>query len=248
MTPDNEQLERTMRQIGLTWILENYQQELAEAARKKRSARELLERLIEGEADAKFHRRVQRSIRSARFPVLKTLDQFQWDWPKTINADLIRHLAGLDFIDSRTNVVMIGGVGLGKTHLATALGHKACLKGRTVLFATAVDIINHLSAPAEPDGLVRRLKKYTAPELLIIDELGFLPVDRRGADLLFQVISARYERGAVIITSNRAYKNWVDTFAGDAVITSAVLDRVLHHCETVVLEGRSYRMKDRIND
>ena len=248
MTQDNEQLERTMRQVGLTWILENYQQELAEAARKKRSARQLLERLFEGEADAKFHRRVERRIRNARFPVLKTLDQFQWDWAKTINADLIRHLAGLEFIDSRTNVVMIGGVGLGKTHLATALGHKACLKGRTVLFATAVDIINHLSAPAGPDGLVRRLKKYTAPELLVIDELGFLPIDRRGADLLFQVVSARYERGAVIITTNRAYKNWVETFAGDAVITSAVLDRVLHHCETVVLEGRSYRMKDRIKD
>jgi len=244
----HETIERNMQQIGLKWIPEHYRNELTEGARKERTSLQILARLLEGEAADRFDRCVERRIRNARFPVPKTFDTFQWSWPEKINRDLIRHLASLQFIDNKANAIFIGGVGLGKTHLATALAYEACRKGRSVLFATAVDIINHLNTPAQPDGLLRQLKKYTSPELLVIDELGYLPIDRKGADLLFQVISARYERGSVIITTNRPYKDWAETFAGDAVITSAVLDRVLHHCETLVIQGRSYRMKERIAD
>jgi len=248
MEHDHEQIEQWMREIGLTWILENYEHELADAARAQRPPLQLLNRLFEGEAKAKFDRRVERRIMNARFPVVKTFETFQWNWPKNINRDLVRHLATLEFVDNKANAVFIGGVGLGKTHLATAIAYEACRKGRSVLFATAIDIINQLSIPDEPAGLVRRLRKYTTPDLLVIDELGYLPIGRKGADSLFQVISSRYERGSMIITTNRAYKDWTETFAGDAVTTSAVLDRILHHCETIVLEGRSYRMKDRIRD
>ena len=137
-------------------------------------------------------------------------------------------------------------MGLGKTHLASALGYTACLKGHTVLFATAIDVINTLSAAQAAGRMKQELKKYTRPAMLIVDELGFLPIDKAGADLLFQVISLRYEQGSLVITSNRAYKNWPEIFNNDSTLTSAILDRLLHHAETVLVEGKSYRMKDQI--
>jgi DNA replication protein DnaC len=141
---------------------------------------------------------------------------------------------------------MLGAVGLGKTHLATALGYAACLEGRSVLFTTAVDAINTLSAAQAAHRLKVELKKYLSPSLLCLDELGFLPIDKRGADLLFQIISLRYEQGSLVITSNRAYKDWPGIFNNDSTLTSAILDRLLHHAETILIEGKSYRMKGEI--
>ena len=140
----------------------------------------------------------------------------------------------------------MGLVGLGKTHLATALGYAACQHGHSVLFANAIDVINTLSAAQTKGVLKTQLKRYLSPAILVLDEVGYLPIDQRGADLLFQVISQRYERGSIILTSNKAFKQWPAIFNGDSTITSAVLDRLLHHAETVVIEGSSYRMKDRI--
>ena len=134
----------------------------------------------------------------------------------------------------------------GKTHLATALGYAACLEGRSVLFTTAVDAINTLSAAQAANRLKAELKRYIAPSLLCLDELGFLPIDKHGADLLFQIISLRYEQGSTVITSNRAYRDWPGIFNNDSTLTSAILDRLLHHAETIVIEGKSYRMKDEI--
>jgi len=191
-------------------------------------------------------RSIQRRIRLARFPVVKTLDQFNWSWPKKINRLQVQNLFRLQFVADKSNVILLGGVGLGKTHLAIALGYAACLKGNTVLFATAIDVINTLAAAKAAGRMKQELKKYTRPLLLIIDELGFLPIDKAGADLLFQVISQRYEQAALIITSNRAFKNWPEIFNNDSTLTSAVLDRLLHHAETVLVEGKSYRMKDQI--
>ena len=133
-----------------------------------------------------------------------------------------------------------------ETHLASALGYEACLKGHFVYFTTAIDVINTLSAAQARGMLKQELKKYTKPDLLVLDELGYLPIDKAGADLLFQIISLRYEQGAMIITSNRAFKNWPEIFNNDSTLTSAVLDRLLHHAETVLIEGKSYRMKDKI--
>jgi DNA replication protein DnaC len=143
-------------------------------------------------------------------------------------------------------VIFLAGVGLGKTHLATALGFAACLKGHAVRFATAVDVINTLAAARNTGWLKQELDKYLKPAVLILDELGYLPIDKTGADLLFQIISHRYERSATIITSNRVYKNWPEIFNNDSTLTSALLDRLLHHAETVIIEGKSYRMKDQI--
>ena len=137
-------------------------------------------------------------------------------------------------------------MGLGKTHLATALGYTACLAGKSALLATAVDAINTLAVAQAASKLKAELKKYLSPQILILDELGYLPTDKQGADLLFQVISQRYERGSTIITSNKAFKNWPEIFNNDSTLTSALLDRLLHHAETQVIEGKSYRMKDQI--
>jgi DNA replication protein DnaC len=126
------------------------------------------------------------------------------------------------------------------------VGYAACLKGYPVLFASAVDVINTLTAAQASGRLKQELKKYTKPALLILDELGYLPIDKAGADLLFQVISLRYEQGAMVITSNRAFKDWPEIFNNDATLTSAILDRLLHHAQTIVIEGTSYRMKDQI--
>jgi DNA replication protein DnaC len=239
-------LEETLRMLCLPFMAEHHNQLAAKAARDSLSHVDYLSRLTEGELNQRRDKACVRRIKSARFPVVKTLDQFNWSWPKKINRMAVQNLFRLQFMNDHSNVIMIGTVGLGKTHIATALGYTACLAGKSVLFATAVDTINTLAAAQAASRLKAELKKYLAPSLLILDELGYLPIDKHGADLLFQVISQRYERGSTVITSNRAFKEWPGIFNNDSTLTSAILDRLLHHAETVVIQGPSYRMKDQL--
>jgi DNA replication protein DnaC len=232
--------------LNLPFMLENYQAFAQSAADKHWSHLDYLTELLGGEASARDDRRVQRCIKQARFPVLKTLDQFDWNWPTKINRLLIQNLFHLDFVAKNANVVFISGTGLGKSHLMTALGHAACLRGHSVLFTGAVDIINSMAAAQASGGMKQTLNHYIKPRVLCIDELGYLPIDKFGADCLFQIISHRYERGATLLTTNRIYKNWASIFDKDAVLTSALLDRLLHHAETVLIEGKSYRSKDQV--
>ena len=243
-TPDD--LRRQLQFLKLPFILEHFEELAHKAGAEQWSHVEYLARLVEGEAALRQDRARQRRIKQARFPVLKTLPQFDFTWPTKINRLQVQNLFRLKFIEDQANAILIGGVGLGKTHLAIALGWAACQAGPRVRFATAIDIINSLSAAQNAGRLVKELKQYTRPELLIIDELGYLPIDKRGADLLFQIISHRYERGSIVLTTNKVYKHWPSIFNNDSTLTSAILDRVLHHAETLVLEGKSYRMKDRI--
>jgi DNA replication protein DnaC len=232
--------------LQLPYLREHYARQAQQAATESWSHVEYLARLIEGEAHRRAARRIERRVKDARFPVLKTLDQFQWNWPTQINRLQIQNLFRLAFLDDKANVILLGGVGLGKTHLSIALGYTTCLRGDSVLFTIAVDIINTLAAAQTNGGLKREMAKYLKPRVLIIDELGYLPIDKQGADALFQIISQRYERGAIVITSNRAFKHWPEIFNHDSTLTSALLDRLLHHAEIVVIEGKSYRMKDQI--
>ena len=240
-----EDLTKILRRLSLTFVAQNYEAMGQEAAREQLDHVEYLRRLAAGEDAARYERSVLRRIKAAHLPVPKTLEQFNWSWPSKINRAQIQDLFRLRFLEQNTNVVFIGGVGLGKSHLAVALAHTACLHNVPTLFAPAVDIVNTLSAAQATNTLSKALKAYVAPRLLLIDELGYLPMDKRGADLLFQVISARYERGAIIITTNTTYKQWPRVFNNDATITTAILDRLLHHCETITIEGKSYRMKDK---
>lgn len=242
MTPLNEHL----KYLKLAYFCEYYESLAKQATKDNHSHVTYLTNLTEGETNLREERAVTRRIQSAKFQVKKTLDQFSWSWPKQINRQQVQNLFRLQFIEEKSNVVFLGGAGLGKTHLAKALGYEACLKGYTVLFSDTIDAINVLIAAKKAGRLKYELNRYLKPQLLILDELGYLPIDKQGSDLLFQMISHRYERGALIVTSNRAYKNWGGIFNEDVTLTSAALDRLLHHCETVIVTGRSYRMKDKV--
>jgi DNA replication protein DnaC len=241
-------LSEHLAQLRLSFLQENYQTFADQGAREQWTHPQYLGRLLEGETQRRQDRCIVRRIAAARFPVIKTLDQFNWNWPKKVNRAQVQHLFSLSFLKDKASVIFVGGVGLGKSHLAVALGHAACLHGHSVLFTTAVEAINTLSAAQAQCRLKAELKKFLAPTILVCDELGYLPIDKAGADLLFQIISGRYEKGSTVITTNQTYKNWGRIFNNDTTITSAVLDRLLHHAETVVLEGKSYRMKDRIDE
>jgi DNA replication protein DnaC len=232
--------------LKLPCIAAHYAELAKHAAQKAWSHVAYLARLMEGEADLRRDRATNSRIRLARFPVIKTLDQCRWDWPTRINRLQVQNHFHLECIKAKANLIFLGGVGLGKTHLATALGDAACLQGDSVLLASAIDVINTLAAAKSAGHLKAALKQYTKPALLILDELGYLPIDKAGADLLFQVVSLRYEQGAIIITSNRAFKEWPKIFNQDSTLTAAILDRLRHHAETVIIAGKSFRMKDQL--
>jgi len=247
VNPVDKLLLEQLDYLKLPFFGENYAALAAEAVQKQRGPVDYLASLIDGETQRRKQLSTQRRVLAARFPVTKTLEQFDWSWPKKINRPQVQNLFRLAFLPSHTNVVFVGGVGLGKSHLAMALGYEACLAGHSVLFTRAVDIINTLTAAQVNHRLKAELKKFLAPDILAIDELGYLPIDKTGADLLFQVISQRYEHGSIILTTNRAFKHWAEIFNHDSTLTSAVLDRLLHHAESVIIEGKSYRMKDQID-
>jgi DNA replication protein DnaC len=246
MKPNPSLLSQHLDYLKLPFV-QKYHLELAsQAAQQNWDHLEYLRRLIEGEYSERRQRVIERRVKAARFPVLKTLEQFRWDWPKRINRLQVQHLFRLEFVAQKANAVFLGNVGLGKTHLATALGYAACQEGYTVRFANAISVINDLSAAQKRGLLKRQLKRYLLPELLILDELGYLPIDQHGADLLFQVISQRYEQGSIVLTTNKPFKQWASIFNNDSTIASAVVDRLMHHAEAVVIEGQSYRMKDQV--
>lgn len=237
-------LTQQLSYLKLPYIRQHHENVAQLAARKQWTHVHYLSELIRQEAGLRKDRTIQRRIRMARFPVVKTLDQFNWSWPQKINQAQIQNLFRLKFIEEKSNVVFIGGVGLGKTHLASALGYQACLKGHTVLFTSAIDTVNDLISAQHAGRLKQELKKYLKPVLIILDELGYLPIDKNGADLLFQIISRRYEQGSIVITTNRVFKDWPEIFNNDSTLTSALLDRLLQHAESEVIEGCSYRRRD----
>ena len=238
------ELDQHLIYLKLHFIRENYESMAKQAAEKQWNHVHYLTELIQAQAHQRRDRAIERRIGQARFPQIKTLEQFNWSWPKKINQQQVRNLFRLKWIEDKSNVIFISGVGLGKTHLATALGYEACLKGYSVLFSTAVEAINNLTAAKAAGRLKQELNKYLKPDLIVCDELGYLPIDKTGADLLFQIISHRYEKGSLIITTNRVFKSWPEIFNNDSTLTSALLDRLLHHTDTVVIEGDSYRMKE----
>jgi DNA replication protein DnaC len=245
--PSPEELRRRLDELKLAWMRDHAEDLIRLAAAGQWTHAQFLARLLEGEAALRQDHARARRIKEAGFPVLKTLEQFDFTWPTKINRQAVQDLFRLRFVHDNAFAVLIGGVGLGKTHLAIALGHAVCQAGLRVRFTTAVGMVNTLSAAHAAGRFAAELKKYTRPQLLVIDELGHLPLDKRGAELLFQVISERYERGAVVLNTNKTFKHWPSIFNNDTTLTSALLDRVVHHSEVVVIEGKSYRMKDRID-
>jgi DNA replication protein DnaC len=237
-------LAQHLQRLQLPYFVHNSPALMAQAARESWPHGRFLEQLVAGEVARRDEALIARRIKAAHLPGIKTLDSFDWSWPKKINRAQLQHLFRLDFMPTHGNVILLGGVGVGKSHLANALIHAACLRGHTALFTTAIDIVNSLAAAQATGGVKREMARLLKPALLCVDELGYLPIDKYGADGLFQVISQRYERGSTVITSNKSFKQWPEIFNNDSTLTSALLDRLLHHAETVVIEARSYRMRD----
>lgn len=245
---DNDQkISEQLVHLRLPFIRQHYQSLADEAAREQWTPLQYLSRLIEGESQQRHERCIARRIAAARFPVIKTLENFDWSWPRKINRAQIQNLFRLSFLKDNASVIFVGGVGTGKSHLALALGHAACMQNHSVLFTTAVEAINTLTAAQAQYRLKHELKKFLTPRVLVMDELGYLPIDKAGADLLFQIISGRYEKGSTLITTNQPYKKWPKVFNNDSTITAAVLDRLLHHAHTVVIDAKSYRTKDQVD-
>lgn len=247
MNKVNEILEAKLTGLKLQYFLENYQAAAQLAAETQMPYLEFLAELVEGENAERNERAVERRLRNSKLPFEKSMDQFQWSHPAKINRLQIENLTRLDFIDKKANVLIVGGSGLGKSHIASSLIRQSCLKGYNALFTSAIEIVNYLTAARAANCLDKALKRYLRPDVVCIDEIGYLPIDKLGCDLLFQVVSQRYERGSIIITSNKPFKNWTEIFHNDAAVTSAILDRLLHHSEVVIIEGKSYRMKNRAN-
>ncbi len=198
--------------------------------------------LFSGQLAARRNQATARRVRAARLPPIKTLSEYDFTFPKRISKPKILRLFDLQFVETFGCAVLVSNTGLGKTHLLTALGYAACEKGINVRFSRVVDMINTLTTAQQTGMLQKRLKEYVRPQLLLLDELGYLPIDKRGADLMFQVVASRYETGSIVITTNRAFKDWGRIFDVDNTLATAMIDRLMHHGEAILIHGdRSYR-------
>ena len=240
-----ERLQEHMGRLRLFKSRERLEAVLQEATAKELSYADFLDHVLSEEVASKTAKHVSMRTHLARFPFVKSLETFDFGYQPSLDTKQIQTLANCHFIEHGDNVVLLGPPGVGKSHLSVGLGLKAIERGYRVLFTTAADLITALTRAATQGRLDERLKIYTVPRLLIIDEIGYLPIDRAGANLFFQLISRRYERGPVILTSNQSFGNWGEVF-GDRVIATAILDRVLHHAITINIRGNSYRLKDKL--
>jgi DNA replication protein DnaC len=247
-SPRHERLLRDLAELKLHRIAEMYQEVLNEAARKGTSMLEVLATLIGEEADARRQRALEKRILRARLPKRKLLEEYNFSFPKKIPKQAVLRLFDCDFVAQHGCAVFIGATGTGKSHLLNALGYTACEKGISVRFTRVVDMINALTTAQINGTLERTLRQYTTPSLVLLDELGYLPIDKRGADLLFQVVAARYESGSIVVSTNRAFRDWGAIFDVDNTLATAMIDRLMHHGEAIVIQGESYRMKDKGSD
>lgn len=240
----HDRLKQDLDELKLNHIAENYRELLDDAARKNTSTLDVLIQLIGGQAATRRDRALARRVRDARLPKLKTLQEYDFEFPKRIDKQKLLRLFDCQFVETFGCGVLIGPTGVGKSHFLTALGYCACEKGISVRFTRAIDMLNVLITAQLNGTLERKLREYVRPQLLLLDELGYLPIDKRGADLMFQVVAARYESGSIVLSTNRVFKEWGHIFDVDNTLATAMIDRLMHHGEAIVIQGESYRTKD----
>jgi len=240
-----ERLGEHLRKLRLLKSGERLEALLQQAAANDVPYADFLELVLSEEVAAKTTKNIAMRTAMARFPFVKPLETFDFSYQPSIDKKQVTDLSTCHFIEHGDNVIILGPPGVGKTHMAVSLGLKAIEAGYRVLFTTAAHLIGSLTKAMTEGKLDDKLKFYTTPRLLIIDEIGYLPIDRQGANLFFQLISRRYERGPMILTSNQSFGAWGEVF-GDRVIATAILDRLLHHAVTLNIRGNSYRLKEKL--
>ena len=215
-----------------------------QASQRDLDYKDFLTQALQAEWQGRYQRGIEARMRQARFPWIKTLDQFDFDFQPSLDRRQVRELAGLSFVERAHNVVVLGPPGVGKTHLAIALGIKAVEAGYSVLFLTLESLMTRLTRAQNENRLERSLKQLTYPKVLIIDEIGYLPLSQNEASLFFRLVVRRYERASLIVTSNKSFLDWGETF-NDHILATAILDRLLHYSTTLNIKGESYRLKEK---
>jgi DNA replication protein DnaC len=236
-------LEHCLKQLKLPTMLRDYASVAAVCGRENVSFETFLLRLCERELVERQQRATERRIKAAKFPTLKTIESFRFDAQPSINEALVGELLTGEFIDQRENVLLVGNSGTGKTHLATALGLAACRDGRKVRFFGVTGLVTSLLEAREDRKLERLLKQLSRQDLLILDELGYVPFTKAGAELLFEVVSRAYERQSLIVTTNLPFEQWAEV-CGSERLTGAMLDRLTHRVHIIEANGESYRLRD----
>lgn len=236
-----------LRALGLAAAGNTLDDLIALATQKRWSPTQILEHIADLEDKERARKSLERRTTRSRLGKFKPVADFDWNWPTTIERSLVEGAVGLHFIEGARNVVFVAPQGLGKTMLAQNVAHQAILAGHSVLFTTAAQMLLDLGGQESSRALERRLHYYSKISLLVIDEVGYLAFDSRNADLLFQVVSRRYEKKSIVLTTNLAFKEWPTIFP-NATCATALIDRIIHHADIIAIEGKSYRLREAEDD